>query len=164
MGASTAREAAVAEGRPDTSVSTLEIEGMSCASCVARVEHKLQDLAGVTGASVNLETEAARVEYDSRRVALRDLEQAVVDAGYHAREAAADGGDRRARKRAEIAIQKRLLIAASQPPVPEPGKTKTRPVSVRKTVFKSAKSGSVKFGKSGARWSSSGTSIARCTS
>ena len=38
----------------------LEIEGMTCASCVARVEKRLQSVDGVT-ASVNLATEPARV-------------------------------------------------------------------------------------------------------
>jgi hypothetical protein len=44
-----------------------------------------------------------------------------------------------------------LAIADSQPPVPEPGKTKTWPLLVWKIFFKSLKSGSVNSGKSGAR-------------
>ena len=51
-------------------------------------------------------------------------------------------------------------IAASQPPVPEPGNTKTRPDSVLKIFLRSSNNGSVKAGKSGARWSSKGISIA----
>jgi hypothetical protein len=53
-----------------------------------------------------------------------------------------------------------LVIAASQPPVPDEGNKKTWPFSVWSTFFKSRKSGSVKDGKSGPRWSSSGTSMA----
>src|SRR5262249_39931101 len=44
-----------------------------------------------------------------------------------------------------------LAMADSQPPVPEPGNRKTWPLSVWKIFFRSAKSGSVNFGKSGAR-------------
>ncbi|HEX3957231.1 MAG TPA: heavy metal-associated domain-containing protein, partial [Trebonia sp.] len=43
---------------------SLAIGGMTCASCVTRVERKLNRLDGVT-ATVNLATETARVEYPS---------------------------------------------------------------------------------------------------
>jgi Cu+-exporting ATPase len=42
---------------------TIPIEGMSCASCVAKIEHGLSALPGVSRASVNLATEKATVEY-----------------------------------------------------------------------------------------------------
>ena len=62
---------------------TLDIEGMTCASCVARVEKRLERVEGVS-ASVNLATESARVQVttdvdDARLVA------AVAEAGYTAR-------------------------------------------------------------------------------
>ena len=44
----------------------LPIEGMTCASCAARIERKLNKLDGVT-ASVNYATEKAAVEYDPAR-------------------------------------------------------------------------------------------------
>ena len=60
----------------------LVIEGMTCASCVARVERALQAVPGVTLAHVNLATESARVE----GVAAADaLIGAVKAAGYAAR-------------------------------------------------------------------------------
>ena len=65
---------------------TLEIEGMTCASCVSRVERKLNRLDGVD-ASVNLATESARVRYDAEHVALDELLGAVEAAGYRARPA-----------------------------------------------------------------------------
>ncbi len=61
----------------------LDIGGMSCASCVRRVEKALTGVAGVTTARVNLVTRQARVEGDSVRAA--SLLQAVKDAGYDAR-------------------------------------------------------------------------------
>ena len=47
---------------PATPPVTLLIDGMTCASCVARVEKALAGVAGVTGASVNLATEKARID------------------------------------------------------------------------------------------------------
>jgi Cu+-exporting ATPase len=64
----------------------LRIEGMTCASCVGRVERALRSVPGVIDASVNLATERARVvvpagDDDSL---LARLVAAVVDAGYAA--------------------------------------------------------------------------------
>jgi Cu+-exporting ATPase len=61
----------------------LDIDGMTCASCAARVEKKLNKLEGVE-ASVNFATEVASVSYDSARVGLDDLVRAVEAAGYGA--------------------------------------------------------------------------------
>ena len=63
----------------------LAIGGMTCASCVARIERKLGKLEGVESAGVNLATERASVAYDPARVALPDLVRAVEAAGYTAR-------------------------------------------------------------------------------
>jgi len=70
-------------------VTDLAIEGMTCASCVARVEKKLTRLPGVAEASVNLATEKARVSYDPTSVTLPQLVGAVESAGYRARPLAA---------------------------------------------------------------------------
>jgi Cu+-exporting ATPase len=61
----------------------LELEGMTCASCAARIERKLNRLDGVQ-AAVNYATEQATVSYDPRRVAADDLIRAVEAAGYGA--------------------------------------------------------------------------------
>ena len=65
-------------GQPRTV--NLSIGGMTCASCVARVEKKLNKLDGVS-ASVNLATESARVTAPST-VSVDDLLAAVARAGY----------------------------------------------------------------------------------
>ena len=57
----------------------LPIEGMTCASCVSRVEKALRAVPGVTGASVNLATETASVEGEAP---LESLRAAVLKAGY----------------------------------------------------------------------------------
>src|SRR5450830_438008 len=59
----------------------LAIEGMSCASCVGRVEKALLKVDGVTGASVNLATEMAKVISDTV-IPLATLQAAVEKAGY----------------------------------------------------------------------------------
>ena len=75
MSTSTAQE----QGEQLRTVS-LSIGGMTCASCVARVEKKLGKLDGVS-ASVNLATESARVTAPST-VSVDDLLAAVARAGY----------------------------------------------------------------------------------
>ena len=60
---------------------SLVIEGMTCASCVGRVEKALNKVAGVRRATVNLATEKAQVELDYE-VSRADLVAAVEKAGY----------------------------------------------------------------------------------
>ncbi len=61
------------------------VEGMTCASCVNRIERYLRKVDGVTEANVNLATESASVTFDPARVSLEDLGRAVEAAGYEAR-------------------------------------------------------------------------------
>ncbi|WP_174590403.1 heavy metal translocating P-type ATPase [Methanocella conradii] len=60
----------------------LKIAGMTCASCVKRVEDALKGLKGVSEASVNLANEKAAVTYDPMKVSIDDMIKAVKDAGY----------------------------------------------------------------------------------
>lgn len=71
---------------PQTTQTTLNIEGMSCASCVGRVEKALAALDGVSDVSVNLASESARISVDEP-VRLRDAARALEDLGYPARKA-----------------------------------------------------------------------------
>ena len=64
---------------------SLDVEGMTCASCVNRIERFLNKVEGVSEASVNLATERARVRFDGSRVARADLVSAVEAAGYEVR-------------------------------------------------------------------------------
>jgi Cu+-exporting ATPase len=61
---------------------TLPIHGMSCASCVKKVEDALNDLEGVVRASVNFATEKATVQYIPGAVSTGDFKRAVKKAGY----------------------------------------------------------------------------------
>ena len=62
----------------------LPIEGMTCASCAARIERRLNKLDGVS-ASVNYATEKAVVEYDPAQADAAGLVAVVEEAGYSAR-------------------------------------------------------------------------------
>ncbi|MEO8153279.1 MAG: heavy metal translocating P-type ATPase [Rhizobacter sp.] len=66
----------------------LPIEGMTCASCVTRVEKALARVPGVQSVSVNLATEQATVVRDKNSGPTADLLAAVERAGYTAREIA----------------------------------------------------------------------------
>ena len=91
----------------------LDIEGMTCAACVARVEKALARVPGVTAAEVNLATERARV-IGGAELTPDVLAVAVRKAGYAAREAsaapdaaadwAAEARDRREMREAAIAL------------------------------------------------------------
>ena len=61
----------------------LDVVGMTCASCAARIEKRLNKLEGVE-ATVNYATENAAVDFDPERVAPEDLIAAIEAAGYHA--------------------------------------------------------------------------------
>jgi Cu+-exporting ATPase len=86
----------------------LDLEGMTCAGCAARIERRLNELDGVE-ATVNLATEKAAVAFDAERVDLTSLVAAVESAGYGAaptdeRAAPAEGAD---------PLRLRLLVSAA---------------------------------------------------
>ncbi len=96
---------------------TLDVKGMTCASCVAHVEGALQELEGVQQATVNLGLGTAKVTYIPGLVSASVMKRAVQDAGYEAseRSAGTDTLDRERQAREdEIKRQGRnLIIAAS---------------------------------------------------
>ena len=91
----------------------LEIEGMTCASCAARIERKLNKLDGVE-ASVNYATEQASVEFDPARVQLERLIRTIEAIGYGAAlpRAAADVTQAREPDDALRMLRRRLVGAA----------------------------------------------------
>jgi Cu+-exporting ATPase len=60
----------------------IPVEGMTCASCVNRVETGLRDLDGVGRVDVNLATARATVEIDPDRVTVDDLRHRIEGLGY----------------------------------------------------------------------------------
>jgi Cu+-exporting ATPase len=80
--------AAVAETHEaEREQTTLALEGMTCASCAARIERTLNKLDGVD-ATVNFATETASIAYDPDLVEPQTLLTAVEAIGYHAHPAA----------------------------------------------------------------------------
>ncbi len=73
---------------------TLDIGGMTCASCVLHVEEALKGVPGVQAAQVNLATEKATVQYLPGVTNIDRLKSAVADAGYTAEPAKEDVADK----------------------------------------------------------------------
>ena len=87
----------------------LDIGGMTCAACAARIERKLNRLDGVE-AAVNYATEQASVSYDPAQADPAALMAAVASIGYSASRPAAGRGDAAS---AERALRRRLLLAVT---------------------------------------------------
>ena len=67
---------------PALSTCDLPIEGMSCASCAARIEKALSARDGVTDAEVNFASKRATVTYDPHALHRGDLATTVTELGY----------------------------------------------------------------------------------
>ncbi|MFE7239676.1 heavy metal translocating P-type ATPase [Streptomyces sp. NPDC057582] len=76
-----------ATGTGTTAEVELAIGGMTCASCAARIEKKLNRMDGVT-ATVNYATEKAKVSYRGEDISVQDLIATVEKTGYTAQEPA----------------------------------------------------------------------------
>ena len=102
---------------PVTAETDLGVQGMTCASCVARVERALNRLDGVLSAGVNMATERATVRYLPSSVSVGQLKAAVRAAGYEVLDAQA-GQDRsdleRAAREAEVrSLRRNVLFSAA---------------------------------------------------
>ena len=99
-------------------VETLEIniDGMSCASCVAHVESALRKVPSVIEAQVNLATERATIKVLSDPKSQQRINEAIIDAGYtphlvqHDREEQDQKLNRQAQEASDL--KKRLMLAA----------------------------------------------------
>lgn len=99
----------------------LEIEGMTCASCVRRVTKAISRVEGVEDANVNLATESALVHFDPTRTDLAEISAAIEKAGYQAvlRSSTVDNpqepeveDDRDVRRETELVQLKRRWVTA----------------------------------------------------
>ena len=71
---------------------TLDIVGMTCASCVGRIEKTVQKITGVEAISVNLATEQARIRLQhGSPITIKDIITAIDKTGYEAHPSAALG-------------------------------------------------------------------------
>ena len=99
---------------------TLEVQGMTCASCSAAVERGLNNLDFVESAEVNLIEERAKVRYNPDLGSIGQIEEAVRKAGYAPVliKEQADYDDRIDKKQRELKTQGAKLIAATLFAVP----------------------------------------------
>ena len=81
---------------------SLEIEGMTCASCVSAVEKAVNKLDGINSVSVNLTTEKAAIEYDPSLVRIADIKKAVEKNGYKAKSVTTKTYDRDSERREAV--------------------------------------------------------------
>jgi Cu+-exporting ATPase len=98
-----------------TQTTTLTISGMSCASCMGRVDKALAGVGGVSEVSVNLAAETALVHFDPKAVTPAQIAQASTAAGYAAQVASADHATEHAEAKAQEArhLARRTLFAAA---------------------------------------------------
>jgi len=78
---------------PHLSQVIFPVEGMTCATCVKRVEAALRGVAGIVEANVNFASETAQVTFDPSRTGLADFKKAVASAGDYRVLEAAEGAD-----------------------------------------------------------------------
>ncbi|HET6450947.1 MAG TPA: heavy metal translocating P-type ATPase [Spirochaetia bacterium] len=99
---------------------TIPIEGMTCASCVMRIEKAVGRLDGISKVAVNLATEKADVDYDPVRVRVSAIKKSITDAGYTPREIdASEAVDTDAeRKQREIRLMWTKFVTATASAVP----------------------------------------------
>jgi len=94
---------------------TIPIGGMTCASCVRRVEQALLKVNGVVSANVNLATEKGTVKYIAEMTGLKELKQAIKNAGYEVKEDEKTLADeiKPARRDEAAELKRRLIVAAA---------------------------------------------------
>jgi Cu+-exporting ATPase len=88
------------------------VRGMTCASCVARVERAVKKVPGVLEATVNLATEKASVDYLPEVASPGGIRAAIADAGYDPAEVTeTPDHEREAREAEQWALRKSLMLA-----------------------------------------------------
>ncbi|MBK8908158.1 MAG: copper-translocating P-type ATPase [Rhodospirillales bacterium] len=95
---------------------TIHVQGMTCASCVARVERAIRKLPGVVDAAVNLPLETARVTFAPGAVNPTQIAGAIEQAGYTPRlddDQHAAAGDDQAARDADLAKRRNGLLMAA---------------------------------------------------
>jgi len=98
---------------------TLNISGMGCAACQARIEKALRQLNGIESAGVNLVSQKAAAVFDSKLIKVQDIIDTVNGLGYQAAEDSKKSADEnKTRNENEIKSQKIKLIAAASFTVP----------------------------------------------
>lgn len=85
---------------------TLNITGMTCASCAKAVERSGKKLSGVSESVINFATEELAVTYDEKQIKVQDIIAAINKSGYGAKEKSKD----KSREEGKAKEQKNLVI------------------------------------------------------
>lgn len=90
------------------------VEGMSCASCAARVEKRLRSLEGVMSAVVNLATERSVIEYLPSLIDADRIKTAILDLGYGVKDLPGESYTKveKEERAGEIAVQRGFFVLA----------------------------------------------------
>lgn len=86
---------------------SLDIKGMTCASCVNRIEKVLKKNPGVLDASVNLATEKAKINFDNKILNPQKIIELIVKAGYGATLSSGQV------KKIDLHLEKKLIIISA---------------------------------------------------
>jgi Cu+-exporting ATPase len=101
--------------RPVVDKVTIPVNGISCASCVSRIEGALGGLPGVLSAGVNLATSVATIEYVPATVTVQELRGAIREAGYEPLDAAGGAGvadyEKAAREREIQTLKRKFTVS-----------------------------------------------------
>jgi len=89
----------------------LDIQGMTCASCVAHVEKGIQKGSGIDKVSVNLATDKATVAFDPSKTDVQTIIQSVTDTGYSASMAEDSGESDKKKKKEQRQLQRQMIIS-----------------------------------------------------
>jgi P-type Cu+ transporter len=93
-----------------TEKAELNITGMTCAACAARIEKGLNKLDGIANATVNLALETAIVEYYPSAVSVQDMMKKIENLGYKAEQKQEHGKEFVGHREKEIQRQKQKFI------------------------------------------------------
>ena len=69
----------------ESKATTLDVEGMSCASCVRHVEGALRTIDGVGAIEVELQNGKVHVQHDPAKATIEQMVAALSEAGYDSR-------------------------------------------------------------------------------
>ncbi|VAX25242.1 Lead, cadmium, zinc and mercury transporting ATPase; Copper-translocating P-type ATPase, partial [hydrothermal vent metagenome] len=96
------------------------ISGMTCAACVRRVENSIKKGDGISGATVNLATESATIEYDPAVARVDYVKSLITKSGYTPYDLVDDAGEADRERREEhlrLALKKFIISALLTAPV-----------------------------------------------
>lgn len=75
-------EATAINNSNSNSVIDISIYGMTCSSCTSSIQSALSNIDGVISSDISLPMEFARVQYNSELIGIRDIVEAIQDAGF----------------------------------------------------------------------------------